>query len=309
MIQFPPKRNTKDSVFVHLFQDKKYLIDLYKTLHPEDQEITEDQIKNITLNAVFVNGLYNDLGFLAKDKSIILVESQSTWSENILLRIFIYAASTYFNYFNENGSDLYGTKNVPMPRPELYMVYTGDKKNVPEKLTLSTSFFGGEEAGIEIRLNVLSKPDASNIIGQYIRFCKVFDEQRKKYGYTPEAIQNTIRICKDENVLKEFLESKESEVRDIMMNLWDQERALEIHIQAQSREIAEKARQEERKATQKMIQKKEREVKKARQEERKRNLQSCQLLLQAGKITLQDIPVFYPDFTVEEIESLKSLEN
>ena len=38
-----PKRKIKDSVFTNLFQDKKYLLQLYKALHPEDTDVTEDQ--------------------------------------------------------------------------------------------------------------------------------------------------------------------------------------------------------------------------------------------------------------------------
>ena len=36
------KYTIKDSVFTNLFQDKKYLIQLYRALHPEDTETTED---------------------------------------------------------------------------------------------------------------------------------------------------------------------------------------------------------------------------------------------------------------------------
>ena len=35
------KYTIKDSVFTNLFQDKKYLIQLYKTIHPEDKDVTE----------------------------------------------------------------------------------------------------------------------------------------------------------------------------------------------------------------------------------------------------------------------------
>ena len=52
--------------------------------------------------------------------------------------------------------------------------------------------------------------DGNNIIGQYVIFCKVYNEQRKKYGQTKEAVTEAIRICKDRNVLKEYLESKEN---------------------------------------------------------------------------------------------------
>mgnify|MGYP003258544276 CR=1 FL=1 len=37
----------------------------------------------------------------------------------------------------------------------------------------------------------------------------------------------TIRICKDQNVLKEYLQSREKEVMSIMMTLFDQEYAVE----------------------------------------------------------------------------------
>jgi hypothetical protein len=50
-----------------------------------------------------------------------------------------------------------------------------------------------------------------DIINQYIVFCKVFDDQRKLYGLTEQAVKETIRICKDKNVLREYLESREKE--------------------------------------------------------------------------------------------------
>jgi hypothetical protein len=64
---------------------------------------------------------------------------------------------------------------------------------------------------VEIKAKVIYQRNTNDIIDQYIIFCKVFDEQRKKYGYTKTAISNTINICKDRNVLKEYLESREKE--------------------------------------------------------------------------------------------------
>ena len=37
----------------------------------------------------------------------------------------LYLAATYKEYIDEQKLDLYGSKPVPIPRPELYMVYTG----------------------------------------------------------------------------------------------------------------------------------------------------------------------------------------
>ena len=71
------KRKTKDSVFLDLFQNKKYLLRLYKTLHPEDTAATEDSLTDVTIENVLTDNLYNDLGFIVKDKLLILIEAQS----------------------------------------------------------------------------------------------------------------------------------------------------------------------------------------------------------------------------------------
>jgi replicative DNA helicase len=61
----------------------------------------------------------------------------------------------------------------------------------------------------------------------------VYDEQRKKYGRTRQAITETIRICKDRNVLKEYLESREQEVVTIMMSLYDEEEIMKSYIRSE----------------------------------------------------------------------------
>ncbi len=97
---------------------------------------------------------------------------------------------------------------------------------------------------VDAEVKVLYQEDENNIIGQYIIFCKVYNEQRKKYGQTKKAVTETIRICKDRNVLKEYLENKEQEVVDIMMTLFDDEQVLEAYaediINSEARETAER---------------------------------------------------------------------
>ena len=51
------KRTAKNSVFLDLFQDKKNLLVLYKTLHPEDTDATEaEKTDTISLSQEFFNG-------------------------------------------------------------------------------------------------------------------------------------------------------------------------------------------------------------------------------------------------------------
>ena len=66
-----------------------------------------------------------------------------------------------------------------------------------------------------------------DIISQYVDFTRVYNEQVKQYGNTREAVLETIRICKDRDVLREYLENREKEVISIMMALFDQKKAVE----------------------------------------------------------------------------------
>ena len=55
----------------------------------------------------------------------------------------------------------------------------------------------------------------------------------KKYGRTRKAVTEAIRICKDRNVLSEYLSSKESEVVDIMMVLYDEEQIMRSYVESE----------------------------------------------------------------------------
>ncbi|MCD8221444.1 MAG: hypothetical protein LUD07_04485 [Clostridiales bacterium] len=48
-----------------------------------------------------------------------------------------------------------------------------------------------------------------------------------------EAVRETFRICKDRNILKEFIESHEKEAADIMVQLYDQREVVENYGKSQ----------------------------------------------------------------------------
>lgn len=68
------------------------------------------------------------------------------------------------------------------------------------------------------------------------------DDQKKLYGPTQKAVEETIRICTDKNILKEYLNERKVEVMDIMTALFDQDVVMERHekalVKENSKEIA-----------------------------------------------------------------------
>ena len=267
------KRTAKNSVFLDLFQDKKNLLELYKTLHPEDADATEDKLDIVTIDNVLTDNLYNDLGIMAGgNKLLLLLEAQASWTVNILIRILLYLAQSYHEYFERTSQSLYKSKKVKMPKPELYIIYTGNKGRKPDIISLSKEFFDGADIDIEIKAKVIYESDKDNIINEYIVFCKVFNEQIKEHGMTKQAVTETIRICKDRNILKQYLSSKEVEVVTIMMSLFDDEQIMKTYAKDMERETT------------------------------KRNVIT---MIERGRIKVEEVSAFFPELTSDDVEEIE----
>lgn len=232
------KRTVKDSVFTNLFADTKYLIKLYRALHPEDKKTEEKDIENITIKNILTDQQYNDLGFRIGNTVLLLLEAQSTWTINIIIRIMMYLMQTYNDYCTENGIDLYGSKKVELPKPELYVIFTGERKDHPEYISLKDEFWGGD-AVVDAKVKVIYDGQPGDIINQYVTFTRVAGDQMKKYGRTQKAVEETIRICVSEDVLADYLKEKEVEVMDIMTTLFDEEEVTRRFLASRDKEKSE----------------------------------------------------------------------
>lgn len=89
---------------------------------------------------------------------------------------------------------------------------------------------------------------------------------------TRKAVTETIRICKDKNVLKEYLLDREKEVVTIMMSLFDEEQIMESFIKS---ERADEARE------------------------------NARIMLKNGRISVEEIPSFFPKLTLEDAKELE----
>ena len=246
---------------------------LYKTLHPEDTDATEDTLDIVTIDNVLTDNLYNDLGIMVgNNKLLLLLEAQSSWTVNILIRILLYLAQSYHEYFERTSQSLYKSKKVKMPKPELYVIYTGNKGRKPDTISLSQEFFDGADIDIEIKAKVIYESDKDNIINEYIVFCKVFNEQIKEHGMTKQAVTETIRICKDRNILKQYLSSKEVEVVTIMMSLFDDEQIMRTYAKDMERETT------------------------------KRNVIT---MIEKGRIKVEEVSDFFPELTSDDVEEIE----
>lgn len=234
-----------DSVFTDLFSYSENQLRLYKDLHPEDAEATVDDISTVTLNPVLTDQLYNDLGFTIRDKTILLVEAQSSWCENMALRALLYLAETFRDYIIDTEQNYYSSMTVHLPRPELYVVYTGNDNHEKTELSLSDAFWGGDKSPVEIKVKVIYGNEPDTILSEYVTFTKIFKEKKALYGKTREAVKETIDECIENNILKDYLVERRKDVMDIMTALFDDDVIQEMYEKSIRRESREEGKYED----------------------------------------------------------------
>ena len=231
-----PNYTLKDSLFIDLFSDKMRLIQLYKSLIDDQRQINPEDIEILTIQNIILRGIYNDLGFRVKDEIIILMEAQTTYTTNIVLRILFYLSETLKNYIidsseNKNLNELYNTKPRIIPKIKLFVVYTGDKMMQDHDLYLKDVMVENDIiSDIDMKVRVLCTGNKKSILGQYILFTRVYTKQKKECKDIETAVKNTIEICMNDEILKEYLDYRKMEVQEMITAFTTQEEAFESFL-------------------------------------------------------------------------------
>ena len=225
----PVNRTYKSTLFIMLFQDKNNLLELYNAIsgkHYTDPEILEI---NTLENAIYMT-VKNDISFLI-DGRLSLYEHQSTYNPNLPLRFLIYIAKLYSRM--TRNANLYGTKVIRIPPPEFLIFYNG-REELPDRTVLNLSDMYEKEdphAGLElsaVMLNISGKhnqklKEACRILKEYA----IYTDKVRKYVEEMEladAVEQAIRECIAENVLREFLEKHRAEAKELSIFEYDQEK-------------------------------------------------------------------------------------
>lgn len=246
-------RKIKDSVFCTLFSIPEYALDMYRVLHPEDTEVTVNDIDIISIQNILVTRMYNDLGLQVGNRLLLLAEAQSTFTKKLAIRLFLYLAESLAEYIEKMQIDLYTETDIigylekhvnsmgeeirtnpfyKIPAPELYVVYTGDKKNVPDEIDISELYeplVSGTKP-LSLKVKIIKSSDKNNIIGQYMDFCRKANDMRKQYpNDRKKAVQELVKYCIANNVLSKFVKEHEKEVYDMVDVLFNQEYVTDVH--------------------------------------------------------------------------------
>ena len=139
-----------------------------------------------------------------------------------------YVGESFNRYVLDTNQNIYGTKKVSLPKPELYVLYTGNKNIKDTEISFKKEFFNNK-CPIDVKVNVITLNNSNRVVKEYIRFAKILDTNTKKYGYTKKSINETIECCINKNILREYLTEYKKEVYNIMTSVYDQKTATEMY--------------------------------------------------------------------------------
>ena len=241
-----PKRTYKDSLFRDIFNDKKRLQGIYKAL--TGNLIPLKEIKITTLRGTFFEDIKNDISFMAGNRHIILMEHQSTLSENMPLRMLWYIAKLYRQRVTPDAP--YKKARISLPAPHFYVFYNGTDETPNEWTMRLSDAFEENEHTLELKVTVFNINYTKN--SELLQKChdlkcySIFVSQVRaelSSGNTlHQAITQAIRYCKEHDLLADYFAQKEQkEVFDMVSFKWDWNRAMEVRAEEAAEEAATKA--------------------------------------------------------------------
>ena len=235
----------KDSVFSLLFSDPGLLRELYCALEgvtlPADVPVTIN-----TLRDVLFQNMMNDISFEIGGKLVVLIEHQSSINDNMPLRLLMYIARVYEKIIGDKN--IYASKRFPIPRPEFFVLYNGVTPIPNEQiLKLSDAFEKVDSIGLEekkgvaldLEVKVININQGENetivqkskTLSEYSVFIAKVRESEKKVGDRTMAMEVAIKYCRDNGILKDFLENHGTEVINMLLAEWNMEDALAFRFE------------------------------------------------------------------------------
>ena len=241
-------RKHKDSVFSLLFNDPNVLRELYSAIEGVNLP-PEIPIDINTLSGILIKGQLNDVSFTINDRLVVLIEHQSTISENLPLRLLLYIGRLYESIIDYEKR--FQKKLEMIPRPEFIVLYNG-KEPFPEckEYRLSDAFKNAEDLKLseniiplELIVQVYNINQGYNqeilkkskiLDGYSIFISKIWEYLREKKPLE-EAITLAIEYCIANNILRDFLKRHGAEVFNMLYG----EYRIEDEIKVAKREARE----------------------------------------------------------------------
>jgi len=236
----------KNSVFTLLFSDGDLLRELYCAI--EGVSLSPDTPVEInTLHDALFMDRINDISFEIGGRLVVLIEHQSTVNPNIPLRMLMYIARVYEKIVS-GKRNIYASRRVRIPFVEFIVLYNGTAP-CPDMqvLRLSDMYEDPTSLGLPVKgppalelvVKVVNINQGRNtgiagrcqVLGWYSAFIAKVREFEQELGDRTEAVKRAVMYCREQDILREFLEKHGTEVLNMLMAEWNQADALAVRYE------------------------------------------------------------------------------
>jgi len=217
-------REFKSDVFSMLLEDKANALSVYNAMNDSDYTDTE-AVEVCTMEKGISLTVRNDAAFVV-DSSLSIYEHQSTVCPNMPIRSLIYFSITVQEMLK--GKNIYGRRLLNIPVPKFVVFYNGDEKQPEQYEMLLSSAYERHEDNpqLELKCKVYNINygknkkimDKCSVLREYSIFVERVRDFHRQQGYNDlkYAIDRAIDKCIKDNILREFLINRRSEVAKVM---------------------------------------------------------------------------------------------
>ncbi|MDO4285911.1 MAG: hypothetical protein Q4C60_11355 [Eubacteriales bacterium] len=226
------QRSYKDRMFCALFSDRENALSLFNALC-KTQYTDLDALSIVTLSDTIYLAMKNDLAVCFHD-CLLLTEQQSSVNPNMPLRGLMYFAKSYDAWLHAHQLEqaVYGRRLVKIPAPAYYVLYNGTETMPEQSVCRLSDAFAIQAQGYEWTATFLNINPGGNtellkncpVLDGYAKFCGKIQRLHKQGITTEAAIAAAIEECIREGILKSYLLKHKSEVEDMILTEYDQER-------------------------------------------------------------------------------------
>lgn len=236
-LEFPKgNREHKSTLFCKVFEDKKYLLELYNGVNQTNYQNVDDLEVNTLENVVYIT-MKNDLSFLI-DCNLNLYEHQSTINPNMPLRGLLYLAQLYNKYIAKHNLNLFSSSAQKIPVPQYVVFYNGTQEQQDEQILLLSELFQKKDKRqrvdgcLECQARMLNINYGRN--KELLNKCRRLEEYAifvaKVRQYAAEdiekresAIARAIDECIEEGILEDILKEQKAEVLELVLTTFNRE--------------------------------------------------------------------------------------
>lgn len=232
-------REVKDRLFKKIFgteEARENILSLYNAMNGSNYT-DASLIEFTTIEDAVYMGVKNDVSFLFNDEMNIF-EQQSTFNPNMPARMFVYSGHIYGDYMSSENTvyNQYSSKLQKLPRINPIVFYIGSQSE-PEEIImkLSDAFEPGNKPMMEFQVRMLNINRGNN--HELLEKCKPlrdysnfvhFTRERNADGKSIEESVDYALDMLDDGWVKSYIRKNRSEVMDMVLSDYDEERTMRL---------------------------------------------------------------------------------